>query len=199
MKQRTMTRIGAGTPAHAESLRDDLEHTFAAGAVAGAIAAFPAILLLMIAGATYREVGAYTPIYSVVGIIDAGPLATALDALSRGESVTFYQHPFSAGIATCLGLGALAGVVFAFAARHERLYDWRALVIGPVHGIFVMALFYLVVLFALGRWLDAEWVTSSLVRLVGWPTLVAAHALYGLVLGLWTMLRPLDAAISVSR
>ncbi|KWX04687.1 hypothetical protein C3Y87_12390 [Carbonactinospora thermoautotrophica] len=170
--------------------RDDFEHTIEVGAIAGIVAAIPAVALLVIAGAL--GVGAATPMYSVVGIVDPGPLSMALDAISRGRPVPFFQQPFMAGLATCLGLGALCGVGFAFGVRRWNVRDWRALVIGPAHGIVCMALFYLVILFALGRLLDAEWI--GLARLVGWPTLITAHALYGLVLGLWPLLRPQDLA-----
>lgn len=152
----------------------------------GLIAAVPTVLILMLAGATYRDAGAYTPLYSVVSIFDPGPLETALQSLAQGRAAAFVQEPFVAGLAVCLGLGAISGVVFALGLRRRSVRRRGALlIVGPAHGLFMMSVFYFGVLMPVGQMADAEWAASSLGEIVGWPTLVVAHAVYGLVLGIW--------------
>jgi hypothetical protein len=41
-------------------------------------------------------------------------------------------------------------------------------------------------------------VISGLPDRLGWPTFAAAHAVFGLVLGLWVLLRPWDVARELS-
>lgn len=161
----------------------------------GIVAAVPTILLLCLAGASYRHVGGWTPMYSVVSVIDSFPLRATLARVAQGEAALYYQQPFMVGVGICLALGALGGAGFAFGVRrHPVRRRVPLLTLGVAHGLFCMGVFYLGALFLLGQLTGQEFVASSLARTVGWPTLIAAHALYGLVLGLWYYHPPVDLA-----
>jgi hypothetical protein len=171
-----------------------LEHDLQVGAMVGVAAAIPTIAVLCLAGAA-RGVGGFTPMYSVVSIVDTHPLAAAEAAVAKGQDVLFYQQPFMSGVATCLALGAIAGVGFAFGLRRHPIRQRGALLpLGVAHGLFAMCVFYLGVLFLLGQLMDSGLVASSLARVVGWPALIVAHALYGLGLGYWYYRQPFDLA-----
>jgi hypothetical protein len=170
-----------------EARRTSLEQTIQDGALAGVLAALPAIALLLLAAASYLDVGAVTPLYNVIGLLAPEPLLTALDALQRGEDAPFLQHPFTAGLAMCLLLGAVSGTLFAIGVSRRSVRNRIALVlIGPLHGLFCMSI-GLGVLFTLARLTDSEWIAESLVATVGWPTLIVVHVVFGAVLSLCAM------------
>ncbi|MEV6236073.1 hypothetical protein [Lentzea sp. NPDC051838] len=187
---RTRSRWATGT----------LEHAVTRGATVGIAAALPTVALLMIAGGTYRGIGFATPMYSVISVLDPTPMFAALEAVGRGAAAPFQHQAFVAGLATCLMLGAVSGVVFTVGVTRHQVRNWRALaIIGPMHGILMMALFYLGVLFVLSKFLNADLVAFSLSGLVGWPTLIAAHVLYGVVLAVWAARRGPDTAPPVPK
>lgn len=163
----------------------ELERTITAGSVAGIVAAVPAILLLVVAG------GGYLPLYAIAGVVDPTPLTSAVTAASHGHPVEFFQYPFTAGLAMCLTLGAVSGVVFMAVVRRRKVTSRRLLLLyGSLHGlVFGLVAFYLGLLPTLGLVLDVRWPAPDLVQLVGWPALVGANALHGVVLGAWAAWR----------
>src|SRR6266508_2229736 len=152
----------------------ELERTITAGSVAGIVAAVPAILLLVVAGTAATM-----------------PATSAVTAASHGHPVEFFQYPFTAGLAMCLTLGAVSGVVFMAVVRRRKVTSRRLLLLyGSLHGlVFGLVAFYLGLLPTLGLVLDVRWPAPDLVQLVGWPALVGANALHGVVLGAWAAWR----------
>jgi hypothetical protein len=97
-----------------------------------------------------------------------------------------------------LMVGGLFGAVFGLGVRAARLRG-RAVGAGILYGLVVMALMSVVVLPVAGRLSGAGEPISNLAGRVGWATFAAVHALFGLVLGLWVLVRPWDVARAPDR
>jgi hypothetical protein len=165
---------------HLSDSRRQLETLLEGGIVAGVASAFVTAALLALAG-VLAGVGAVVPFYAIVSVVDPGALDLARDELDQGVAVTFLQRPFVGGLGICLVLGAVSGLVFALGVRRHRLPPRVALLVGAVHGVLMMCLFYLGALRLVSLALGFEADAMSLAQLVGWPALAAVHAVHGVV------------------
>ncbi|MEI2809726.1 MAG: hypothetical protein V9F00_05850 [Nocardioides sp.] len=166
--------------------RRDLEHQIEKGLIAGIASAIPTAILLALGG-VISGYGAATPFYSVISIVDPGPLKDALKSVAEGSSPDFYQLQVSGGIGLCFVMGAVSGLVFAFGTRKAHIQGFMRYFLGALHGIFMMCLFYLVGLRLVAALAGIDAVeVMSLSKTVGWPMLVFAHALHGIVIA-WVM------------
>ncbi|MEQ1899016.1 MAG: hypothetical protein ABL971_16745 [Vicinamibacterales bacterium] len=184
----------AGDPMRPE--RRSLESQIEAGIIAGIASAIPTAILLAIGGAM-SPYGATVPFYSIISIVDPGPLKFALDAVADGETPEFFQLQFSGGLGLCFVMGAISGLIFAFGTRRVPIIGWQRYALGALHGVAMMCLFYLVAfraVIAIGGIEDAQ--VMSLARSVGWPILVAAHALHGVVIA-WVLRSRIAAPLPV--
>lgn len=170
------------------------QHTLEAGIMAGLVAAVPMGLLVMVAGATWQHTGFFTPAYRVVTMLDPTPMRVSLEEAASGSPFYADQQPLVAGIGAHLAVGCFFGVVFALLARALRPRGPAALAAGVAYGLVVMGFMALVGLPLVARVLGGGEAISDLPSLLGWPTFVAAHLLFGLVLGAWLLLRPGDVA-----
>jgi uncharacterized membrane protein YagU involved in acid resistance len=173
-----------------------VQRAMEAGIMAGLLAALPMGLLTMIASATWRHAGFFTPAYRVAAILDPNPLQASLEEAATGSAFYFDQQPMFAGGAAHLGVGCVFGVVFALLAYALRPRGPAALGAGVAYGLAVMAFMALAGLPLAERVLGGGEAISGLPGAVGWPTFVAVHVLYGLVLGGWLLLRPADIGLA---
>jgi uncharacterized membrane protein YedE/YeeE len=70
---------------------------------------------------------------------------------------------------------------------------------GVVYGLAVMVVMGLVVVPLADGALSGDPRVASFPRVAGWLTFVVAHVIYGLVLGLWVVLRPQDVGAARPR
>jgi len=174
---------GAGTG------RPGLERTVEGGILTGMLAVLPAAALLMVISAAQGR-GLYTPAYRIATFVDADILDAALLAARSGDGLYFVQEPFFFAAALNLFLAAAFGAGFALLARALGLRERTALVrAGLVYGLALLVVMGLGVLPALGRLLDLGRPVTSFAGSVGWPGFVAAHLVYGALLGRWSPLR----------
>jgi hypothetical protein len=166
-----------------------------AGIMAGMVAAVPMGILALTASAALEHDGFFTPVYRVVSILDPAPLSASLQEAALGSQFYLDQQPMFSGGAAHLAVGAFYGAVFALLARRLRPRGPAALATGVAYGLAVMAFMALAGLPLISLVLGGGEVITGLPGDLGWPTFVAAHALYGLVLGAWVMRRPGDLAI----
>jgi len=160
--------------------RRQLESTVESGMVAGIASAVVTAGLLALSG-VIAGIGPYAPFYAIVSVVDPGTLEVAQAEIDQGAEVSYFQQQFVGGLGICLVLGAVSGVVFALGVLRYRLSRGVRYVVGVIHGVVMMCLFYVVALQTLGALLDISADTSSLSRLVGWPALVVVHAIHGVV------------------
>ncbi len=166
--------------------RRDLEHQIEKGILAGVASTIPTVLLLALGG-LLTGYGAAAPFYSIISIVDPGPLNQRLKDVAADRAVEFFQLEFSGGLALCFVLGAVSGLVFAFGTRKAHISGFLRYLLGAFHGVFVMCLFYLVGLRLVAALAGIDAVeVMSLSKTVGWPMLVLAHAVHGIVIA-WVM------------
>ncbi|MGL5809345.1 MAG: hypothetical protein ACRCYQ_05320, partial [Nocardioides sp.] len=130
---------------------------------------------------------AATPFYSIISIVDPGPLQAAFGAVKAGNEPEFFQLQVSGGIGICAILGAISGMIFGFGTRRVSIKGFPRYLLGALHGIAMMCLFYVVGFRLVTELLDiSDADIMSLARVVGWPILVLAHAIHGIVVA-WVM------------
>jgi hypothetical protein len=166
--------------------RRELEHQIEKGIIAGIASTIPTVILLALGG-VLTGYGAAAPFYSVISIVDDGPLRATLESVAAGNDPEFLQLPFSGGFGLCFVMGAVSGLVFAFGTRKAHIQGFLRYVLGALHGIFMMCLFYVVGLRLVAALLGIDSVEiMSLSTTAGWAMLVLAHAVHGIVIA-WVM------------
>ena len=173
-----------------------IDRALVPGVLAGIVAAALMGLFAIIAAATYRHLPFSTPLREIAVLADPG-LAPAQAA--GGQHPDVARGPLVFAGAIHLMVGALFGAVFGLGARAARLRGSATVAVGILYGFVVMALMSVVVLPVAGRLSGAGEPISNLASRVGWTTFAAAHALFGLVLGLWVLVRPWDVARAPDR
>jgi hypothetical protein len=175
-----------------------IDRALVPGVLAGIVAAALMGLFAIIAAATYRHLPFSTPLREIAVLADPG-LAPPPAQAAGGQHPDVAQGPLVFAGAIHLMVGALFGAVFGLGARAARLRGSAAVAAGILYGFVVMALMSVVVLPVAGRLSGAGEPISNLAGRVGWATFAAAHALFGLVLGLWVLVRPWDVARAPDR
>ncbi len=161
--------------------RRAFETTVESGLVSGIISAFPTAGILALGG-IFAGYGPAAPFYAIVSIMSPGALEVARADYAANDPITFLQQQFIGGFGICLMLGAISGVIFAIGIRKRTIRGWIRYVLGGLHGVVMMCLFYLGALQIVGAVAGLETDAMSLSTLVGWPILVVAHIVHGVVL-----------------
>jgi len=175
-----MTQLDFRTDHHS-ARRRRLENQVESGIIAGVVSALPTAGILALGG-VLAGVGPASPFYAVISILSPGALESALADHAEGVEPTFFQQQFVGGFGLCLFLGVVSGLVFAIGTRRRPVRGWPRYLLGALHGIVMMSFFYLGALQAVGALAGLEVDAMSLSRLVGWPVLVVAHLVHGVVL-----------------
>ena len=178
-QQRGTTRLAA------------VERAVETGMMGGMAAAVPMAIFAMIASATWQHAGFYTPWYRIASVLDPLPLQASLEeAATDRPSFYFYPQPMFAGLAVHLAIGGFFGILFLALARALRVRGPVALVAGALYGLGVAALMGLALLPVAAEWLGGGRQIAEAASIVGWPTFLAWHLVYGIGLGTWALLRP---------
>jgi hypothetical protein len=168
--------------------RRTVEAQLEGGILAGVVSAIPTATLLSLGG-SLTGWGPWAPFYSIVSVLVPGGIEQARDFYAAGNEVPLYNAPFMGGLGLCLLLGAVSGAVFAFGIRNRVITGAVRYLLGALHGIFMMCVFYLGAQQAVGAVLGMNSDAMSLSVTSGWPMLVAAHAVHGLVVAWVTKTR----------
>lgn len=145
------------------------------GAAWGVVASLAMAMYAMVASAVLGQ-GLLTPLYGI-----ASPLVGDKDMMASMQGIHINVGPMVLGAVVHMMWGALYGVIFALLARQVGLTGLAGLLAGIAYGLVVMVFMSLVVLPLVGA--------GSMPKLVG-ISFGIEHAIYGLVLGLWPLLRP---------
>lgn len=160
------------------------------GLIAGGIAGMMMAAWTMIAGATFRDFGFFTPMYLISSPF--GAVDEARQAIAAAPSDVFYWFTGAAllGAAIHMVNSMMLGVVFGAVARMLRLRGLTAVIGGVVYGLASLV----VMTFALAPLAEQVFggapYVDNIGDVIGWPTWIAAHVVFGMVLGLWPALRP---------
>ncbi len=152
-----------------------------AGAIAGMIGGAMMAMFTMIATATYLHMGFFTPLYVIASPL-AGPqsMMTAM----HGGAFYFALGPAVLGLVVHMMWSALWGIIFGLIASGLHLRGIATVIGGMVYGVLVMLVMSFIVAPIVGA--------PNFFQLLGWPTWTIGHVLFGMVVGLWPVLRPQD-------
>lgn len=154
------------------------------GAVAGIVAGLVMAVYAMMASATFLHQGFFTPLYGIASpLVGPGAMKT-----SMMQGISFNFGPAMLGIMVHMLWSALYGVIFGLIVAAARLRGGFALVAGLVYGLLVFLFMSYVALPIVG--------VASMPGMVGYPSFIAEHLLFGAVLGLWPLLRRQDFGIA---
>jgi uncharacterized membrane protein YagU involved in acid resistance len=152
-----------------------------AGAIAGMLGGAMMAMFTMLATATYLHMGFFTPLYVI-----ASPLSGPQSMMTAMHGSTFYfaLGPALLGLVVHMMWSALWGIIFGLIAYGLHLRGTAAVIGGMVYGVLIMLLMNFVVLPIVGA--------PNLLSLLGGATFIIGHLLFGMVVGLWPVLRPQD-------
>jgi hypothetical protein len=176
-----------------------VERAIENGMMAGMAAAVPMGIFAMIASATWQRAGFFTPMYRIASVLDPLPLEASLEEAAAGSpSFYFYPQPMFAGAAVHLAIGGFFGILFVALARALRvrgpagsgLRSASPLAAGALYGLAVAALMGLALLPVAAEWLGGGRQIAEAASIVGWPTFLGWHLVYGLGLGTWVLRWP---------
>ena len=158
------------------------------GAIVGMIGGVVMAMFTMLATATYLGLGFFTPLY-----VMASPLLGQQILMTAMKGGIFYFTPGPAllGLVVHMLWSALFGMIFGLIAYGAHLKGIGAVIGGLVYGVLAMLLMNFVVLPLVGA--------PNLSHMLGWLSFTIGHLLFGLVLGLWPVVRPQDFTHLVGR
>lgn len=160
------------------------------GALVGIVAAVAMAMFAMIAGATYRGTGFFTPLYHIASaVIDPKTMMDSMEAAMHDDAFLLSIGPASVGIILHLATGAFWGAIFGLIVGIARLHGVVGLIIGVVYGVAVMLVMSFLALPIIASVFGGGTPVSDMPRLAGWGTFTIEHLIFGLVLGLWPLLR----------
>ena len=161
------------------------------GLVAGTGAAATMIAYAMVAAATYQDTGFFTPLYHIAStFIEPSAMEASMQHAMGGDSFHLDMGPAALGMAIHLGTGAVLGAAFGVLIGALRSPRLAALPLGAAYGLVVLGVMSLVVLPVVAEAFDGGKAISDMPDMVGWGTFSLEHLIFGLVLGLWPLLRP---------
>jgi uncharacterized membrane protein YagU involved in acid resistance len=151
------------------------------GAIAGMIGGAVMAMYTMIATATYLHMGFFTPMYVI-----ASPLIGRQVLMTSLHQGLFYfaLGPALLGLVVHMMWAALYGMIFGLIAYGTHLKGVVAVISGLIYGVLVMLFMSFIMVPIVGA--------PNILNLLGWSTWTIGHLLFGLVLGLWPVLRPRD-------
>lgn len=155
------------------------------GALAGIAASLVMAIYAMIAAATYQHTGFFTPLYHIASTFIA-PETMMTSMMRAGEGSTFYFAfgPAVLGAVVHMMVGAGYGMMFAALAVLARLRGIALIASGIVWGAIVFALSTWVFLPTAAALFGGGDPIRDMASMVGYPTFVVEHLLYGGALGM---------------
>ncbi len=155
-------------------------HFLLRGVLVGMLGGILMALFVMLATATYLQMGFFTPLYAI-----AAPLIGQQLVMTSLLQGSFYLAlgPALLGLVIHLLWAGLWGLIFGLLARRLHLTGGVAIISGLVYGVLVMLVMIFIVVPIVGA--------PNLLLLLGSFSFTIANALfYGLPLGLWPVMQP---------
>ncbi len=160
----------------------------ARGAVAGSVGSLFMAAYAMTAAATYQQTGFFTPIYHVAStFITPDAMATSMLQEASGHPFTFYVAPFLLGAFIHTMVGACYGAVFGVLVRLASVPRPLVLIAGLMWGVVVFVLSWCIGLPTAAALFDAGYLITNMASVVGYPTFLIEHLIYGAALGVALM------------
>jgi hypothetical protein len=158
------------------------------GAVAGLIGSIIMAMYAMLAAATYQHSGFFTPMYHIASLVIApDTMMTSMHSAMAGHTFTFAFGPALLGAIIHMMVGAIYGAMFGVLVRLARVSKSMTLVAGLAWGVIVFAFSCWVGLPIAAAVFDAGAPIRNMATIVGYPTFLVEHLIYGATLGLVLM------------
>lgn len=152
------------------------------GAVAGLVAGAMMAMYAMVASAIgFGGQGFFTPLYGIAApVVGTGEMERSMQA----GVFHFAPAPAFVGLMGHMMWSAIYGAIFGAVVGALRVTGIGAILLGSMYGIAIMLAMSFIVLplFGLG----------SMPQMVGTPSWVIEHLIFGMALGAWPALRPQD-------
>ena len=102
----------------------------------------------------------------------------------HGGAISFAFGPAVLGLIVHMMWSALLGIIFGLIAAGLHLRGVVAVIGGMVYCVLVMFIMSYIVASIVGA--------PNFFQLLGWPTWTTGHLIFGMVVGLWPVLRQAD-------
>ncbi|WP_231390490.1 hypothetical protein [Nocardia sp. CNY236] len=154
------------------------------GALAGTAASLVMAIYAMIAAATYQDTGFFTPLYHIAStFIAPDTMMNSMQQAGAGDSFFFSFGPAALGVVIHMAVGAGYGALFGVGARVARMHAAAVLAAGLGWGLVVFAISTWIGLPLAAALFDGGDPIRDMADMVGYPTFVGEHLLYGGALG----------------
>jgi hypothetical protein len=161
------------------------------GAVLGVGASLAMAAFAMMAAATYQASGFFTPLYHIAStLLSPETMMTSMAEAAGGNLFFFAVGPAVLGAAIHMMIGAMYGAVFAVVAGFVGLRGSMLVAGAALWGAVVFAVSTFVALPLAASLLGSGDQVADMASMVGYPTFLAEHVLFGLALGLLLARRP---------
>ncbi len=192
----TSSSVGTrGSGRAAEASARPMATVVLTGAVGGAIASLVMAMYAMVASATYQHHGFFTPLYHIAStIIAPTQLMTSMQHAMMGSTFYLAGGPAVLGAAIHMMTGAMYGVVFALAVHKLHLHGAVLLGAAVVWGAVVFAVSSWIALPLAAKVFSSGDQITHMAKMVGYPTFLVEHLMFGLALGALLLARPANRA-----
>jgi hypothetical protein len=161
------------------------------GALAGVGASLVMAMYAMIAAWTYQHTGFFTPLYHIAATFAApDTMMRSMEAAMAGNAFTFVFGPAVLGAIIHMMVGAMYGAVFGVIAGLLRLVGAALVATAVLWGLIVFAMSTWIGLPVAAALFGSGDPIRNMASMVGYPTFIVEHLLFGLALGL-LLLAPL--------
>jgi hypothetical protein len=144
---------------------------------------------MAVASVAWGQAGFFTPFYRIAAVLDPAAYDISLEEAASGSKFWFEPQTALPGACVHLGLAAFFGLLFGLLWRGDRRASPGATVLAGIAWGLVVAVVMVPVLRFCGQTVGGGGLIADAPALMGWPTYVAMHLVYGLSLGAIVALR----------
>ena len=164
---------------------NDSARTIIRATVAGVVASVAMGMFAMMAAATYQHTGFFTPLYHIASlVVSPDSMMQSMMAAGAGTTFTFAAGPAIVGLMIHMMTGAAFGALFGVVlTRLPALSTTARVGLGAAFGVVVFAVSAFVLLPLMGTVAKDADAIKNMASMVGYPTFLVEHLLFGMVLG----------------
>jgi uncharacterized membrane protein YagU involved in acid resistance len=165
---------------------NDSRRVIVRATVAGVIASIAMGMFAMVAAATYQDTGFFTPLYHITSLVmSPSTMMGSMMAAQQGTTFTFAAGPAFVGLMIHMMTGAMFGAIFGVVlTRLPELATLPRLFAGAAFGVAAFAASTFILLPLASLFANDTDAIDTMAKIVGYPTFLAEHVVFGLVLGL---------------
>ncbi len=179
---------------------NDSLRTIVRATIAGVLASVAMGMFAMIAAATYQHTGFFTPLYHIASVVVApDSLMQSMMAAGAGTTFTFVAGPALVGLMIHMMTGAAFGALFGLVlTRLPGLSAAARVGAGAAFGVIVFAVSAFVLLPVMSSIAQDADAIKNMASMVGYPTFLLEHLIFGVVLGGLSVSATAPAAVPAS-